>query len=67
VLRKVHEELFEFTHACLLEGEDRVVAEAADLLYHLTIALALRGLSIEDVMRELAKRRYGEQEATKRA
>jgi phosphoribosyl-ATP pyrophosphohydrolase/phosphoribosyl-AMP cyclohydrolase len=60
VLKKVHEELFEFTHACLLEGEDRVVAEAADLLYHLTIALALRGLSIEDAMRELAKRRYKE-------
>jgi len=58
VLKKVHEELFEFTHACLLEGEDRVVAEAADLLYHLTLALAMRGLSIEDAMKELAKRRY---------
>jgi len=58
VLKKVHEELFEFTHACLLEGEDRVVAEAADLLYHLTLALAMKGLSIEDAMKELARRRY---------
>ncbi len=59
VLKKVHEELFEFAHSCLLEGDERVVAEAADLLYHLTLALALRGLSIEDAMRELARRRYG--------
>lgn len=60
VLKKVNEELFELIHACLLEGDERVIAEAADLLYHLTVALALRGLSIEDVMRELAKRRYRE-------
>jgi phosphoribosyl-ATP pyrophosphohydrolase/phosphoribosyl-AMP cyclohydrolase len=58
VLKKVHEELFEFAHACLLEGDERVVEEAADLLYHLTLTLALRGLSIEDAMRELARRRY---------
>jgi len=60
VIRKIHEELFEFVHASLLEDEERVVSEAADLLYHLTLALSLRGMSIEDVMRELAKRRYGE-------
>jgi len=58
VLKKVHEELFEFTHAYLLESDERVVEEAADLLYHLTLTLALRGLSIEDAMRELARRRY---------
>ncbi|MDH5816516.1 MAG: bifunctional phosphoribosyl-AMP cyclohydrolase/phosphoribosyl-ATP diphosphatase HisIE [Candidatus Nezhaarchaeota archaeon] len=60
VLKKVHEELFEFTHASLLEDEEKVVAEAADLLYHLMLALSLRSLSIEDVMRELTRRRYKE-------
>ena len=60
VLKKLHEELFELTYACTCEDADRVKAEAADLLYHLVLLLAVRGLSVEDVMRELAKRRYGE-------
>ncbi len=60
VLKKVHEELFEFTYACLVESKERVIAEGADLIYHLALALTLRGLSIEDIMKELAKRRYGE-------
>ena len=60
VLKKVNEELFEFIYACLSEGNERVIAEGADLLYHISLALAMRGLSIEDVMRELARRRYGE-------
>ncbi|MHC1600800.1 MAG: phosphoribosyl-ATP diphosphatase, partial [Candidatus Nezhaarchaeales archaeon] len=60
VLKKVHEELFEFTYACLVESNERVIAEGADLIYHLVLALTLRGLSIEDIMKELAKRRYGE-------
>lgn len=60
VLKKIHEELFELTYACLKEGDERVVSEGADLLYHLLLVLALRGLSIEDVMRELSKRRYKE-------
>lgn len=60
VLKKVHEELFEFMHACLLEDDRRVVAEGADLLYHLMLALSLRSTSIDEVMRELARRRYGE-------
>ncbi|RLF05017.1 MAG: phosphoribosyl-ATP diphosphatase [Thermoprotei archaeon] len=60
VLKKVHEELFEFTYACLVESKERVIAEGADLIYHLALALTLRGLLIEDIMKELAKRRYGE-------
>lgn len=60
VLKKVHEELFEFTYACLTEDNRRVVAEGADLIYHLTLAMSLIGSSMEDVMKELTKRRYGE-------
>ncbi|MEM4576174.1 MAG: bifunctional phosphoribosyl-AMP cyclohydrolase/phosphoribosyl-ATP diphosphatase HisIE [Candidatus Nezhaarchaeales archaeon] len=60
VLKKIHEELFELTYACLKEEDERVVSEGADLLYHLLLVLALRGLSIEDIMRELSKRRYKE-------
>lgn len=60
VLKKVYEELFEFAHACLLEDKNRALAEGADLMYHFILALTLKGLSIEDVMYELTRRRYGE-------
>ena len=35
---------------------DKLVYEASDLLYHLVVLLASKGLRIEDIARELAKR-----------
>ena len=57
--RKIMEEAFE---TCLELGraevdDARVVSEAADLLYHLLVGLVACGLSLDDVIAELARRR----------
>ena len=57
--RKIMEEAFE---TCLELGraevdDARVVSEAADLLYHLMVGLVACGLSLDDVIAELGRRR----------
>ncbi|HKE74194.1 MAG TPA: phosphoribosyl-ATP diphosphatase [Acidimicrobiales bacterium] len=57
--RKIMEEAFE---TCLELGraevdDARVVSEAADLLYHLIVGLVACGLSLDDVIAELGRRR----------
>lgn len=54
---KLREEADELARAIAGESDERVAAEAADLLYHLMVGLAARGLDLEDVARTLAKRR----------
>jgi phosphoribosyl-ATP pyrophosphohydrolase/phosphoribosyl-AMP cyclohydrolase len=54
---KVREEAAEVAQAAQDEGDERVAAEAADLLYHLTVLLASRGLSLERAFEELNGRR----------
>ena len=54
---KVREEAAEVADAAGGEPEDRVAAEAADVLYHLTVLLASRGLSLDHAFRELNGRR----------
>ncbi len=54
---KVREEAEELALAALDESERRVVEEAADLLYHTLVLLVDRNLSLDDVRRELARRR----------
>ena len=54
---KVREEAAEAAKAAGGESDERVAAEAADVLYHLTVLLASRGLSLEDAFRELNGRR----------
>ncbi|MGC9130898.1 MAG: phosphoribosyl-ATP diphosphatase [Pyrobaculum sp.] len=56
VARKVGEEAVEVAVAALSEGRERVVAEAADLLYHLLVLLNALGLSLADVCGELERR-----------
>ncbi|MFN3805155.1 MAG: phosphoribosyl-ATP diphosphatase [Pyrobaculum sp.] len=56
VARKVGEEAVELTVATLAEGRERVVAEAADLLYHTLVLLHTKNLTLDDVCQELAKR-----------
>jgi phosphoribosyl-ATP pyrophosphohydrolase/phosphoribosyl-AMP cyclohydrolase len=51
---KVAEEAEEFIRAAAGEADERVVSEAADLLYHMLVLLACRGLSLQPV--ELARR-----------
>jgi phosphoribosyl-ATP pyrophosphohydrolase len=53
---KVTEEAEELVRAAADEPDDRVVAEAADLLYHTLVLLAARDLSLAAVEGELARR-----------
>src|SRR3954451_6420344 len=56
VARKVGEEAVEVTVAALDESDERVVEEAADLVYHLYVLLAARGLDLAAVEEELRAR-----------
>ena len=56
VAQKVGEEGVELALAAVAQDEDRVTAEAADLVYHLLLLLTLRKLSIDDVVAELKRR-----------
>ena len=57
VLKKVGEEAMEVILAAKGQGDERVVCEVADLLYHLLVLLAARGLTLTDVEVELVQRR----------
>jgi phosphoribosyl-AMP cyclohydrolase / phosphoribosyl-ATP pyrophosphohydrolase len=54
--RKVGEEAVEVVTASLTESDERVVSEAADLVYHLYVLLAGRGIDIAAVEDELTRR-----------
>jgi phosphoribosyl-ATP pyrophosphohydrolase len=54
--QKVGEEAVEVVTAALSESDERVVSEAADLVYHLYVLLAARGIDIAAVEDELARR-----------
>ena len=56
---KVEEEAEEVARAGREESEERVRAEAADLLYHLGVVLESRGLSYADALEELVARMDG--------
>jgi phosphoribosyl-ATP pyrophosphohydrolase/phosphoribosyl-AMP cyclohydrolase len=56
VARKVGEEAVEVVVAAFSESDERVVSEAADLIYHLYVLLAARGLDISAVEDELSAR-----------
>lgn len=53
---KVAEESAETVAAALNESDDRLVSESADLLYHLLVLWAERGVRPEAVWAELARR-----------
>ena len=54
---KVQEEAEEVTRAAREESDERLREEAADVLYHLAVLLASRGLSFTDAFEELNDRR----------
>ena len=54
--RKVGEEAVELSVAALDESDNRVVEEAADLVYHLYVLLAARGLDVAQLEDELRRR-----------
>jgi len=54
--KKLGEEAVETTIAAVSEDRDRMIAEAADLLYHLFVVLHARGIALADVEAALAER-----------
>lgn len=56
IAQKVGEEGLEVALAAVSETDDKVVAESADLLYHLLLLLKSRGLRLEQVVAELESR-----------
>jgi phosphoribosyl-ATP pyrophosphohydrolase/phosphoribosyl-AMP cyclohydrolase len=54
---KVREEADEVARAAAGESDERVAEEAADVLYHLDVLLASRGLSVTDALEVLNARR----------
>ena len=54
--KKLGEEAVETTIAAIAEDRERLVAETADLLYHLMVVLEARGVTLAEVEDALAKR-----------
>ncbi|WP_287598632.1 bifunctional phosphoribosyl-AMP cyclohydrolase/phosphoribosyl-ATP diphosphatase HisIE [Thermomonas sp.] len=57
IAQKVGEEGVETALAAVAQDEAALLGEAADLLYHLTVLLRVRGLSLEDARQVLQARR----------
>jgi len=60
IAQKVGEEAVEVALAGVVGREEEVVAEAADLLYHLLVLLRCRDVELADVVRELRARHRDE-------
>ena len=56
ISEKVGEEAVETIIAANAEGRDEVIAESADLLFHLMVLWAELGLTPDDIRAELARR-----------
>jgi phosphoribosyl-ATP pyrophosphohydrolase/phosphoribosyl-AMP cyclohydrolase len=59
VLKKIGEEATEVVLAAKGESDERLAAEAADLVYHLLVALRQRGVPFAHVLETLRQRRTG--------
>lgn len=56
IAQKVGEEGVELALAAVGGSQQEIIDEAADLIYHLVVLLAEKGLSLEDVARRLETR-----------
>jgi phosphoribosyl-ATP pyrophosphohydrolase len=54
--KKLGEEATETVVAALSSDKSALIGESADLLYHLLVVLEARGVKLEDVYAELARR-----------
>lgn len=57
ILKKVGEETAEVIIGAKNEGTSEIVYEISDLLYHITVLLAQKGTTWEEIYKELGKRR----------
>ena len=56
ILQKVGEESIEFLLAAKSNDSDHLVAEAADVWFHMLILLSHKGLGPDDILKELNRR-----------
>ncbi|HEY2037833.1 MAG TPA: bifunctional phosphoribosyl-AMP cyclohydrolase/phosphoribosyl-ATP diphosphatase HisIE [Steroidobacteraceae bacterium] len=63
IAQKVGEEGLEVALAAVAETDDKLIAESADLLYHLLLLLRSRGLRLGHVVAELESRHAGRSRA----
>jgi phosphoribosyl-ATP pyrophosphohydrolase len=54
--KKLGEEAVEASIAAIAEDKSRMIAEAADVLYHLLVVLHVRGITLDEVEAELGAR-----------
>lgn len=54
--QKLGEEATEAVIAAVTHNREELTKESADMLYHLLVVLALEGISLDDVLDELAQR-----------
>tara|TARA_Y100001978_G_scaffold187642_1_gene188417 strand:- start:115 stop:660 length:546 start_codon:yes stop_codon:yes gene_type:complete len=57
ILKKIGEESAEFIMACMKNKKSEIANEAADILYHLQVALLHKGVTWREVLEVLASRR----------
>ena len=67
--KKLGEEAIETVMAAVRQDKGRLIAETSDLLYHLLVVLEARGVTLDEVETELAKRtgQSGHQEKASRS
>jgi phosphoribosyl-ATP pyrophosphohydrolase/phosphoribosyl-AMP cyclohydrolase len=63
IAQKVGEEAVETALAAVVEDDDSLLGEAADLIFHLTVLLRSRGLSVHDAVRVLRDRHLARRQA----
>lgn len=58
VIQKVGEEAIEIVIAAKNSNQTRLVSEITDLLFHLTILMCTRNITLADINQELAQRNH---------
>jgi len=56
IVKKLGEEAIETVIAAKNDSSERIVEETADLLYHLMVTLVEKGVTLEEIQKELRKR-----------
>ncbi len=56
VAEKFGEEAIETVIAAIAQDRDALIGESADVLFHLLVLLNMKGITVDDVMAELASR-----------
>ncbi|MBE9523539.1 MAG: phosphoribosyl-ATP diphosphatase [Chloroflexi bacterium] len=59
IAQKFGEEAIELVVAASNQSDQRVMEESADLIYHLLVLLAYKGITLTDIEKELEARHHG--------